>query len=147
MDYHMFHHRWQAGKSIVLITFYPLAGNEQFNELAPLLGRVAHRPTTLFLNFNTKKAMENNLLFNQPRKSEMDINSIYFWTDTIKDWKNLLQKDKYKIIIINTLKELSEKNLVCVYGFAPIKSGCQSPSPNMGTKKPEWQRKTERQLQ
>ncbi|MFN6945142.1 MAG: hypothetical protein ACK4ND_09360, partial [Cytophagaceae bacterium] len=62
-------------------------------------------------------AMDNNLPFSHPRKSEMTLDDVYFWNDTIKDWRNLLKPDKYKLIIIETLKELVQKDLVTVYGF------------------------------
>lgn len=47
----------------------------------------------------------------------MVLDEVYFWTDTIKDWKHLLKKDKYKQIIINILKDLTNKELIAVYGF------------------------------
>ena len=47
----------------------------------------------------------------------MFLDEVYFWTDTIKDWKKLLEPDKYKKIIIETLKDLSDKNKIVVYGF------------------------------
>jgi putative transposase len=53
----------------------------------------------------------------QFRNSQMLLNEVYFWTDTIKDWKHLLKQDKYKLIIINSLKWLKENNLVNIYGF------------------------------
>ena len=31
----------------------------------------------------------------------MNLKEVYFWTDTIKDWKSLLSKDKYKEFIID----------------------------------------------
>ncbi|TDB61877.1 transposase [Arundinibacter roseus] len=47
----------------------------------------------------------------------MDFNQVYFWTDTIKDWKKLLGKDKYKEIIISSWKELASRGMIAVYGF------------------------------
>ena len=47
----------------------------------------------------------------------MSLHEIYFWTDTIKDWKNLLAPDKYKLIITNTLQQLHQRNLINVFGF------------------------------
>ena len=29
------------------------------------------------------------------RNSRMEFDLVYFWTDTIKDWKHLLKQDKY----------------------------------------------------
>jgi REP element-mobilizing transposase RayT len=51
------------------------------------------------------------------RNSQMSIGEIYFWTCTIKDWKNLLKPDKYKQIVIDCLKELKEKNLITIYAY------------------------------
>jgi REP element-mobilizing transposase RayT len=60
--------------------------------------------------------MENEFL--KPiRNSRMTLHDVYFWTDTIKDWKHLLKKDKYKELIINFLKDLSDKKQVVIYGF------------------------------
>ena len=47
----------------------------------------------------------------------MEIGKIYFWTDTINDWKHLLKQDKYKQLIIQILKEQVEKEQIAVYGF------------------------------
>lgn len=58
-----------------------------------------------------------NAIFSHIRNSRMELNHVYFWTDTIKDWKHLLKQDKYKQIIIDCLAELVQKNLVAVYGF------------------------------
>ena len=44
---------------------------------------------------------------NRPkRKSQMLLNEAYFWTDTIKDWKRLLQNNDLKMIIINCWQNL-----------------------------------------
>ena len=47
----------------------------------------------------------------------MNLSEIYFWTDTIKDWKYLLKQDKYKQIIIDQFNDLSTKKLINVYAF------------------------------
>ena len=47
----------------------------------------------------------------------MNFGEVYFWTDTIKDWKKLLNPDKYKEIIISSWHELVSRGLVVVYGF------------------------------
>jgi len=47
----------------------------------------------------------------------MDLDEIYFWTNTIKDWKELLINDNYKQLIINSLEYLTEKNKKTVYAF------------------------------
>ncbi len=51
------------------------------------------------------------------RNSRMDLNEVYFWTDTIKDWKKLLIQDKYKELIINQLQWLKSRNKILVYGY------------------------------
>ena len=51
------------------------------------------------------------------RNSRMQMNEVYFWTDTIKDWRSLLKQDKYKQIIVNSLHELVERKKIVVYAF------------------------------
>jgi len=51
------------------------------------------------------------------RNSIMLLNEVYFWTDTVKDWKHLLKQDKYKQNIIDSWKWLKERNLINIYGF------------------------------
>jgi putative transposase len=48
------------------------------------------------------------------RNSRMEV---YFWTDTIKDWKHLLKQDKYKNVIISSWQELVERDKIAIYGF------------------------------
>lgn len=47
----------------------------------------------------------------------MDLGEVYFWTSTIKDWKQLLKKDDFKQLIIDCLDELVKKRLIIVYAF------------------------------
>lgn len=47
----------------------------------------------------------------------MHLNEVYFWTSTIYQWKYLLQPDKYKKIITDSLCYLVEKKKIKVYGF------------------------------
>jgi REP element-mobilizing transposase RayT len=47
----------------------------------------------------------------------MSLGKVYFWTDTIKDWKEILEYLAYKQLIINVLKQLVDKKLINVYGF------------------------------
>jgi REP element-mobilizing transposase RayT len=54
---------------------------------------------------------------NHHRKSTMMLNEVYFWTDTVKDWKCLFDHRKYKQMAIDTLKQLVTKELICIYGF------------------------------
>ncbi|WP_428665221.1 transposase [Runella sp.] len=53
----------------------------------------------------------------QYRNSRMNVDEVYFWTDTIKDRKHLLKKDKYKEIIISSWQELVKRQKIEVYGF------------------------------
>jgi REP element-mobilizing transposase RayT len=47
----------------------------------------------------------------------MLLNEVYFWTDTVKDWKPLLANDAYKTLLINELRSLTDKGMIAVYGF------------------------------
>ncbi len=51
------------------------------------------------------------------RKSYTSLGNIYFWTATIHNWYNLLEDKGRKDIIIGSLKNLSERKLITVYGF------------------------------
>lgn len=53
----------------------------------------------------------------QFRNSRMEFDQVYFWTDTVKDWKALLKQDKYKELLIASWKELSERGQIEVYAF------------------------------
>lgn len=55
--------------------------------------------------------------FETIRNSRMDLGEIYFWTNTIKDWKHLLTNDLNKDIIIEQLQWLKGKNKIAIYGF------------------------------
>ena len=59
----------------------------------------------------------NNNLFVPRRKNYIDIGEIFFWTATINNWQNLLLKDDYKKIIINSLDYLSISGKIDVFGF------------------------------
>ena len=59
--------------------------------------------------------MKNHLLI-ASRNSRMDLDQVYFWTDTIHNWNHLLN-DCHKEIIINQLQWLVKKNLIQVYSF------------------------------
>ncbi|MGV3502835.1 MAG: REP-associated tyrosine transposase [Adhaeribacter sp.] len=56
-------------------------------------------------------------LFTAQRKSAMQLEEIYFWTATVKDWRHLFKPDKYKTILIEVLRELQQKRLFRIYGF------------------------------
>jgi putative transposase len=51
------------------------------------------------------------------RKSFIEIGGIFFWTATINNWNHLLKDDKYKKVIIDSLINLSERELIDVYAF------------------------------
>jgi putative transposase len=51
------------------------------------------------------------------RNSYTELNEIYFWTITIRDWIPVLQHDAFKHIITDSLKWLHDKELVKIYGF------------------------------
>ena len=62
--------------------------------------------------------MQKTLPYKNPiRNSRMSLDEVYFWTDTIKDWKQLLKQDKYKLLVINCLKELTDLKRIKVYAF------------------------------
>ncbi len=51
------------------------------------------------------------------RNSKMFLNEVYFWTDTIKDWKLLLKEDKVKQVVIESWRTLVERKKIVIYGF------------------------------
>lgn len=61
--------------------------------------------------------MPSNELSKQIRNSRMFLSETYFWTDTVKDWRSILYNDTYKQLIIDTLKELTIRKKIKVYGF------------------------------
>jgi len=66
---------------------------------------------------NKNIADEMNKLFEQKRKSYIEIGQIYFWTATINKWQNLLLENKFKDIIISSLQYLSQLNKIDIYAF------------------------------
>ena len=56
-------------------------------------------------------------MFDKPRNSRMELDEVYFWTDTIKGWNTLLSDDSLKKIIIDQLKWLTDRELISVYAF------------------------------
>ena len=56
-------------------------------------------------------------MFDQKRKSLIEIGKIYFWTSTINSWFHLLKNDNYKDIIIDSLTYLSELKKIDVFGL------------------------------
>ena len=57
------------------------------------------------------------------RKSYIEIGEIYFWTATINNWQRLLQADRYKQVIIDSLEYLSSGGKIDVFAFVPIAIG------------------------
>ncbi len=47
----------------------------------------------------------------------MELENIYFYTVAIKDWNPLLLNDKFKDIIIDSLRFLVQNGKIVVYGF------------------------------
>ena len=47
----------------------------------------------------------------------MDFGPIYFWTATINGWQRLLHPDNYKDEIIGSLRTLSDRGKIDVFGF------------------------------
>ena len=47
----------------------------------------------------------------------MQLNEIYFWTATINNWYKLLEPDRYKEVIIQSLDYLSGKKKIDVFAF------------------------------
>ncbi len=51
------------------------------------------------------------------RNSYTELNAVYFWTITVRNWIHLLKEDAYKQIIISSLKWLCDKKLIEIYGY------------------------------
>jgi putative transposase len=51
------------------------------------------------------------------RNSYTELNEVYFWTITMKDWILVLKDDAYKEIIISSLQWLAVKELIQIYGY------------------------------
>ena len=60
---------------------------------------------------------ESDFKYSGHRNSYTELNEIYFWTITINKWQQLLKPEEHKMIIINSLRWLVEKNLVKIYGY------------------------------
>ena len=56
-----------------------------------------------------------------------DNEEIQFFTATILEWKHLLKPDKYKDVIIESLKFLSTDNRVDIFALAGVPSTCKHP--------------------
>jgi len=51
------------------------------------------------------------------RNSYTELNEVYFWTITIRDWIQLLKTDRYKAFVTDSLKWLCDRELVRIYGY------------------------------
>ena len=51
------------------------------------------------------------------RKSYMEIGEVFFWTATINNWQHLLSEDRFKEVIIQSLRTLSERGLADIFAF------------------------------
>lgn len=51
------------------------------------------------------------------RNSKMLLDEVYFWTDTIKDWYKLLDDDFNKNVIIESWRNLVNRNKIKLYAF------------------------------
>lgn len=56
-------------------------------------------------------------LFVQKRNSYIELGQIYFWTATINKWQNLLLKDEFKEVIIDSFKYLTSIGKLDIFGF------------------------------
>ena len=56
-------------------------------------------------------------IFNNKRKSYIEIGEVFFWTATINQWQRLLGEDKYKDVIIGSLEYLSNAGKIDVFAF------------------------------
>lgn len=61
--------------------------------------------------------LSQNQLARGIRNSRMLLNEVYFWTDTIKDWNMALESDRFKEIIIDCWRELTNRQKIAIYGF------------------------------
>jgi putative transposase len=51
------------------------------------------------------------------RKSRMQLKEVYFWTDTIKEWRSLLEGDQFKETIMECWRDLVKRKKIVIYGF------------------------------
>jgi putative transposase len=56
-------------------------------------------------------------LFEQKRKSHINLGEVYFWTATINGWKHLLKKDEYKDVIIDSWQYLTDLGKIDIFSF------------------------------
>jgi REP element-mobilizing transposase RayT len=51
------------------------------------------------------------------RNSRMFLNEVYFWTDTVHNWKRLFKPDAYKLVLIEYLQKLVRTRMAVIYGY------------------------------
>lgn len=56
-------------------------------------------------------------IFDDKRKSYIEIGEVFFWTATINHWQKLLLEDRYKDVVISSLEYLSNAGKIDVYAF------------------------------
>ncbi len=59
----------------------------------------------------------DNIIYLPKRKSKMEIGEVYFCSAAINSWYHLLEDDKFKEVIIGSLRTLSERGLIDVFAF------------------------------
>jgi putative transposase len=61
--------------------------------------------------------MEEKINYQGHRNSYTELNEVYFWTITVREWIPLLRLEEYKMVIIDSLQWLHKNSLVQIYGF------------------------------
>ena len=61
--------------------------------------------------------MPNVASYHGHRNSYTELNEVYFWTITVRQWIHLLKADDYKTIVMESLVWLCQNNLVSIYGY------------------------------
>jgi putative transposase len=51
------------------------------------------------------------------RQGQMETRDCYFYTETICDFRQLLQNDELKMVVINSWKNLVDRGLAVIYGY------------------------------
>jgi REP element-mobilizing transposase RayT len=51
------------------------------------------------------------------RNSYTELNKVYFWTITVREWIPLLKTEEYKMIVMESLAWLCKQELVRIYGY------------------------------
>ncbi len=47
----------------------------------------------------------------------MELDQVYFWTSTVKDWRALFKNEKYIHFLLSSWRELVLRSKVVIYGF------------------------------